>query len=352
MKMLLPTSLILCVLLATSAAAAPTLYVEEPTYDFGSVLEGFAVRHTFVIQNVGDETLEILRIRASCGCTTAQLSTDHLAPGEAVNLEILINTTGFGGKISKSIYVYSNDPYYADSAESSRPDFILRVTGIVNRAQPYHMTVGDLDYFTYVLIDLRNPEAHAGGHLLGAINIPYEELEESLDAFSYDTWLIVYDQTGALGDEAAAWLIDRGYTSVNSLRGGIDEWIRRFGPVYVDPTPESPTAHEVESSAQDFSMDVDQFNYVFYLLIDLRLPEAYAAGHLAGAINVQPGDLVESLTFLPRDTFLILYHQTSEQSDGEVQALEAEGFTRVRSLLGGLDEWKRQFDDELILTSE
>jgi len=54
MKKLILT-LLLCAALSTLAAAAPTIYVAMPVYDFGSVVEGIAVPRTFVLENIGDE---------------------------------------------------------------------------------------------------------------------------------------------------------------------------------------------------------------------------------------------------------------------------------------------------------
>ncbi len=39
------------------AWAGPKISVDAAVYDFGEVLEGIAVVHTFVLQNVGDEPL-------------------------------------------------------------------------------------------------------------------------------------------------------------------------------------------------------------------------------------------------------------------------------------------------------
>ncbi|RLE33593.1 hypothetical protein DRJ24_05055, partial [Candidatus Acetothermia bacterium] len=34
--------------------ASPQISVDEPVYDFGEILEGLAVVHTFVLQNIGE----------------------------------------------------------------------------------------------------------------------------------------------------------------------------------------------------------------------------------------------------------------------------------------------------------
>jgi len=83
-------------------------------------------------------------------------------------------------------------------------------------------------------------------------------------------------------------------------------------------------------------------NVLFYLLIDLRDPEAYAAGHLMGAINISYWELENWSSRLPREArTIVLYDQDGTLSDLAAQKLSTQGFDKARSLLGGLGEWRR-----------
>ena len=205
--------------------AAPKIEVDDPIFDFGEVLEGIAVSHVFVLTNSGDEPLMIEKVLAACGCTTTELAKDTLEPGETVKLETLVDTAGFGGNINKSISVYTNDP------ETEK--LTLRVTGNVKRAEDYHVTVADLDYLFYLLIDLREEEDYATGHLMGAINIPYAQLQEWIDRLPTGVLVILYDQDGSLSDLAAQTLEEAGFYEARSLLGGLNEWKRQFKDKYV-----------------------------------------------------------------------------------------------------------------------
>lgn len=44
------------------AAAAPKVVVDEPVHDFGVVLEGQVIEHSFVIKNSGDTVLNITHV--------------------------------------------------------------------------------------------------------------------------------------------------------------------------------------------------------------------------------------------------------------------------------------------------
>lgn len=213
--------------LGAVAMAAPRISADVPVYDFGEILEGLAVVHTFVLQNVGDERLTIDGIQVSCGCTTTSLAKSTLAPGESVDLEVTFDSAGFSGKMTKSIYVESNDP--------ATPKLVLQLTGTVKRPQAYNIAVSDLNYLFYLLVDLRAPEEYAAFHLLGAINIPYEELNDWKDRLPKGVLIILYDANGTLSDQAAQALNVNGFPEAKSLLGGLNEWVRQFKDKFILP---------------------------------------------------------------------------------------------------------------------
>ena len=211
-------------------AAAPKIEVDNATLDFGEVKEGDLVTHTFILSNAGDETLVIEKINPWCGCTTIPaLSKNELAPGETTELEAVLDTAGLGATtINKSITVYSNDP--------ETPELILRMEGSMEKIeiQAYQITSADLHWLFYLLIDLREEEEYAAAHLMGAINIPYAQLEEWIDRLPR-ILIILYDEDSSLSDQAAQTLEEAGFYEVRSLFGGFDEWTRRYKDKYVFP---------------------------------------------------------------------------------------------------------------------
>ena len=352
---------IACFAFAAIVFAAPQIRVEEPTYDFGTILEGFVVSHVFVIENVGDEVLEIDRVAASCGCTTTALATDTLRPGESVNLEVLVDTAGFGGRIGKSVYVYTNDPEYADSSSSDRPRFTLRVVGEVLRAQPYHTSISDMNYLFTLLVDVRDPEAYAEAHLIGAENIPAAQLSESADRLPPDALIVLIDQDGTQSPPVAQGLRNAGYTTVFYTLGGFDEWTRWLGTFLVqtagdDFAPADREGRErlicPDRGDDPQCLDVTEIRYLTYVLVDVRDPEAFAASHLFGAINIPAAEIGGRVTELAKDVLTIVYDQANGQSDAIAQYLINAGFLQARSLLGGLDEWVRQHETRFVLVAE
>jgi hypothetical protein len=103
-------SLVLLCLSVSLSFAAPDLQVENPTFNVGEIFQGEKVPHTFEFINQGDEVLNIDRVRSSCGCTAVLISEKSIPPGGKGELQANFDSARFRGSISKTIYLYSNDP--------------------------------------------------------------------------------------------------------------------------------------------------------------------------------------------------------------------------------------------------
>lgn len=71
-----------------------------------------------------------------------------------------------------------------------------------------------------LIIDLRDPEEYDMGHIPGAINIPYDELDDYVDRFRRNQLLIFYCERGNISLLAARDLNKYGY-NIKSLFGGL-----------------------------------------------------------------------------------------------------------------------------------
>ena len=80
------------------------------------------------------------------------------------------------------------------------------------------------------------------------------------------------------------------------------------------------------------------------LVLDVRTPQEYAAGHVPGALNVPhkalAGRLAEVLGFRDRD--VVLYCERGKRSIMASAVLREAGFTSIRHLQGHMVEWRRQ----------
>jgi rhodanese-related sulfurtransferase len=226
-------AVLLCALglFGVAAVAAPMISVDNLIYSV-TVQSGSLVTHSFVVTNVGDETLNITDVRTSCGCTTAALAKRDLAPGESVNVEATVNTTGFRGTVTRTVSVTTNDP--------SSPTAVLQiVVTIAESTAPIiqEISVTDLKLVFYFLIDVRTPEEYAAGHLFGAMNIPLAEFQTNLASWlprlPREVPLILYCGVGARSLQAATILVEAGLANVLDLTGGITAWNNAFGAGYL-----------------------------------------------------------------------------------------------------------------------
>ena len=77
------------------------------------------------------------------------------------------------------------------------------------------------------IVDLRTPELFAKGHIAGAINIAFDQLDNHLDKLKKDQTIVVYcyDIVCNLSTKAALHLIKKGYNA-KELVGGFDQWAK------------------------------------------------------------------------------------------------------------------------------
>lgn len=69
-----------------------------------------------------------------------------------------------------------------------------------------------------------------------------------------------------------------------------------------------------------------------YLIIDVREPFEYAAGHVDGSINIPLGQLGSSpseLSGKPKDTPIIVYCRSGNRSNAAKGLLESQGYEDV-----------------------
>ncbi|MFC1738217.1 DUF1573 domain-containing protein [Planctomycetota bacterium] len=82
---------------------------EKEVHDFGNIDPGSKSRCEFKFTNTGTGTLNITKVRTTCGCTAADLKKRKYAPGESGTLKITFSAPTRPGVISKRVIVSSND---------------------------------------------------------------------------------------------------------------------------------------------------------------------------------------------------------------------------------------------------
>jgi len=79
------------------------------------------------------------------------------------------------------------------------------------------------------------------------------------------------------------------------------------------------------------------------LVLDVREPGEYGAGHILGAKNLPPARLDSGAGDVAKkkDATLILYCDTGDRAGKAIAALKKQGYNKVVSLSGGLAAWKQ-----------
>lgn len=91
---------------AAFAGAGP-IVVCESFFHFGTRDSGGTVEHSFVIQNKGDEVLEISKTGGCCGAEVT-LSIYRIEAGRSAEVKIVLSLEKRHGPVSKSIYLANN----------------------------------------------------------------------------------------------------------------------------------------------------------------------------------------------------------------------------------------------------
>lgn len=87
------------------------------------------------------------------------------------------------------------------------------------------------------IVDIRQPELFVRGRLPGAINLPYERLQDSaLDLLDSGRTVLVVDPGGARAAEMATWLRARGFQA-GFLEGGLSRWTGDLESGAPEPAP-------------------------------------------------------------------------------------------------------------------
>ncbi len=77
-----------------------------------------------------------------------------------------------------------------------------------------------------------------------------------------------------------------------------------------------------------------------FIVLDVRTPQEFAAGHIEGARLIPVQDLERHLKALPKDRQIYVYCRSGRRSARAAKMLATHGFDRVENMLGGIEAWK------------
>ncbi len=74
------------------------------------------------------------------------------------------------------------------------------------------------------IIDVRDAQSYAAGHIEGALHLDNSTLQEFLQAADPGKPLLVYCYHGNMSQGAAAYFAEQGFAETYSLDGGFEHW--------------------------------------------------------------------------------------------------------------------------------
>ncbi len=77
------------------------------------------------------------------------------------------------------------------------------------------------------------------------------------------------------------------------------------------------------------------------VLLDVREPDEYAAGHIPGVRLMPMGTVPSHLNDIPADKTVIVTCRSGNRSGQITNFLRSNGFTRVHNMQGGILAWRR-----------
>ena len=78
-----------------------------------------------------------------------------------------------------------------------------------------------------------------------------------------------------------------------------------------------------------------------YVILDVRTPEEFAAGHIAGAILIPDYEIREKAESIltDKDQLILVYCRSGRRSKNAANELATLGYTNIREF-GGINDWK------------
>jgi len=82
---------------------------EKKSHDFGNIIQGDKVEHTFHFTNTGNQPLIITNVQVSCGCTAPKgWPRDPIPPGASGQITVAFNSAGKMGIQNKPVTLVTN----------------------------------------------------------------------------------------------------------------------------------------------------------------------------------------------------------------------------------------------------
>lgn len=263
-------------------------------------------------------------------------------------------------------------------------------------ADAFLVEAGELlaDHATPLLIDARTPQAHAAGHLPGALFLSTyhcfvpDSTPAGMHAFAtdvaaryaatgvtHDRPVVVYEDETGMRAARELWILQYlGHRNVRMLHGGLRSWQAAGGAIETSPVVARPGEFAPAAPACGFialQEVLDGLGAPKRALVDVRDAREYAGrddtpccarrGRVPGAHWLEWTEFLEDGRYKSPEAIRALLHERGFDPDDELvpychrgarsantyYALRYAGLPRVRNFLGSFHEWSARADAPL-----
>jgi len=95
-----------------------------------------------------------------------------------------------------------------------------------------------------LIVDVSSQAEYEQAHLKGAVNIPLSDLSSRIGELDRNSAILVYCQGGGRSAHACSDLVERGFTKVYNMDGGIIAWVSSGYPVVIGSSALSISTYE------------------------------------------------------------------------------------------------------------
>ncbi|MHA1122558.1 MAG: rhodanese-like domain-containing protein, partial [Candidatus Heimdallarchaeota archaeon] len=201
-----------------------------------------------------------------------------------------------------------------------------------NDIKPHTLTVEELkDYMTkdVQIVDIREPESFAGGHIENTLSIWKNGLPTfALWMLDYEKPIVLIKSTHQEINQSINYLIRLGFDNIIGYLQGFRNWYMA-GENYHETKVWS--VHELKKNLDDEDL----------FILDVRTNYSVKEnGQIKGSKHIFLGDLPQRFKEIPKDKRVIVYCDSGFKTFTGVSYLHEKGFKDVIGVFGSMSAWK------------
>lgn len=193
-----------------------------------------------------------------------------------------------------------------------------------------------MDRNTQTLVfDARNPEEYQEVHLKGAQSLPLKEFDTFKNLLPKDqSRLVIFYCNGVKcgkSKKSAQKAMSLGYSKILIYAEGMPVWEEKGLPIYTGPDYEKKI--ETTKIIPADLHDLINSNSDTFIIVDVRDPEEFTAGHIPGATNIPVATFAEQSGTLDKKKRIIVYCNSGGRSYNAYRKLMKLGYDNINQAI-------------------